>query len=613
TTTAKAGVTCRTGWIQGGWNLGLKDFWADFSADGKLDDRRQQGADVPMASLAVGVKIPAKGTREITFLLTWHFPNRRTWTPEKDKAPEIVGNYYTTRYQDAWDVACKVAPQLAELEARTVEFVGAFCEADLPEAVKEAALFNVTNLRTQTCFRTADGLFFGFEGYGDHDGCCHGTCTHVWNYEQATAFLFGELAKMMREVEFAHATDETGLMSFRVNLPLSRARGFHKGAADGQMGCIMKMYRDWQLSGDDEMLRKLWPNVKKALAFCWIEGGWDGDRDGVMEGCQHNTMDVEYYGPNPQMEGWYLGALRAGEEMARYLGDDDFAATCRDLFERGRKWTDQHLFNSEYYEHEIRAPADVAKVPEGIRLGMHAREGKIPAYQLGPGCLVDQLVGQYMAHVCGLGYLLDPAHIRRTLKSILKYNRRSPMRGHFNYMRTFALGEETALLMASYPKDEIESPFPYYTEVMTGFEYAAAVGMIQEGQAADGLRCIKDIRDRYDGRKRSPFNEAECGHHYARAMASWAAVTALTGFAYSGVARSMAFAPKAGTFFWSNGHAWGTCRIKKAGRAMQVELSVLHGELELSSFELRGYGCHKWDAPARIAAGGKARFLVQPG
>ena len=167
--------------------------------------------------------------------------------------------------------------------------------------MKEAALFNLSTLRTQTCSAPEDGRFYGWEGSGNHVGSCHGSCTHVWNYEQATALLFGDLSKMMREIEFAHATDDQGLMSFRVNLPLERSTEWNKAAADGQMGCIMKMYRDWQLSGDDEMLKKLWSKVKKAVEFCWIPGGWDADKDGVMEGCQHNTMDVEYYGPNPQM------------------------------------------------------------------------------------------------------------------------------------------------------------------------------------------------------------------------------------------------------------------------------------------------------------------------
>ncbi len=437
-------------------------------------------------------------------------------------------------------MAEKTAPTLPELEAETLRFVESVCASDMPDVVKEASLYNVSTLRTQTCFRTEDGRFYGWEGCSDHVGCCLGSCTHVWNYEQATAFLFGDLARSMREVEFRHATREDGHMSFRVDLPLDRVTDWGLAAADGQMGCLMKLYRDWQLSGDDDILRALWPKARKALEFCWIPGGWDADRDGVMEGCQHNTMDVEYYGPNPQMGSWYLGALQASEEIASYLGEEDFAHTCRDLFERGSRWMDANLFNGEYYEHEVWPPVEVSAVAPGLRHEtMGARDLADPELQLGPGCLVDQLVGQYMAHVCGLGYLLERHHVCRTLESVMKYNfKERVFFGHFNHMRTFALNDESALLMATYPHGRRpKRPFPYYNEVMTGFEYTAASHMLYEGQRENGLKCIRAIRDRYDGKKRSPFDEAECGHHYARAMASWAAVLALTGFRYSGAYR----------------------------------------------------------------------------
>lgn len=357
TTTATTGISHRLAWLPSGtWGAPALDFWDDFSSDGKLSAREPDKKDkMPMASLAVAFEASPQQEVPVTFLITWHFPNRITWTPKNDDKDRI-GNHYTTMYKDAWDVAEQVAPQLNDLENETVRFVAAFCGSSLPEQVKESALFNLSTLRTQTCFRTEDGRFYGWEGSGNHDGSCHGSCTHVWNYEQATPFLFGSLAKMMREIEFAHATDDQGLMSFRVNLPLERAKEWNKAAADGQMGCIMKMYRDWQLSGDDEMLRRLWPKVKKAVEFAWIPGGWDQDKDGVMEGCQHNTMDVEYYGPNPQMSIWYLGALRAAEEMALRVKDNEFAATCKGLFERGSKWIDTNLFNGEYYEQQIRPP-----------------------------------------------------------------------------------------------------------------------------------------------------------------------------------------------------------------------------------------------------------------
>ena len=610
TTTAKSAVTHRAAWIRGGWGSSLLDFWDDFSDDGRLEKREDTGEDVPMASLAVEVELPAHGTKEVTFLLTWHFPNRQTWTP-KGNDKDRIGNHYTTKYDDAWDVAEEFTPQLATLERKTAQFVRAFCRSDLPEVVKEAALFNISTLRTQTCFRTEDGRFYGWEGSSNTRGCCHGSCTHVWNYEQALAFLFGDMAKSMREVEFAHATDDTGLMSFRVHLPLEHAQDFGKAAADGQMGCIMKMYRDWQLSGDDEMLRELWPRVRKALEFCWIKGGWDADKDGVMEGCQHNTMDVEYYGPNPQMGVWYLGALRATEEMARYLGEDDFAATCHRLFEQGKKWIDANLFNGEYYEHQVRPPKSKDDIAPSLLIGMGAKDPTKPDYQLASGCLVDQLVGQYMAHVYGLGYLLDPDNVGATMRGIMKYNLREGLYGHFNCMRSFAMGDESALLMASYPKDRPENPFSYFTEVMTGFEYTAAIGMLYEGQTEAGLKCIENIRDRYDGRKRSPFNEAECGHHYARAMTSWAAVLALTGFNYSGVEKSMTFADKDGTFFFSNGYAWGNCSVKRSNRAAQIELSVMQGELTLSKFALRDFGQAQFEEPLEIGTGERARFRIR--
>jgi len=614
TTTAKAGVSFRTSWLNKRWGAPELDFWDDFNDDGKIAERDAEGVNMPMASLSVKAKIPPRGEKSITFLLSWHFPNRYTWTPKKKDArcdEDRIGNYYTTQYRDAWDVAEKVAPQLSRLEEATVSFVRTFCESTLPDVVKEAAIFNLANLRSQTCFRTPDGRFYGWEGCSDHIGSCYGSCTHVWNYEQATAFLFGDLAKRMREVEFAHATGDDGLMSYRVNLPLERARDFGKAAADGQMGCIMKMYRDWQLSGDDEMLKNLWPKVKKALEFCWIKGGWDADRDGVMEGCQHNTMDVEYYGPNPQMGTWYLGALRATEEMAHYLGDKEFARTCRNLFECGKRWIDDNLFNGEYYEHKIRPPKSASDVAENLRVGMGAEDPTKPEYQLGAGCLIDQLVGQFMAHISGLGYLLKPANIRKTLHSIMKYNLKKNFYSHFNCLRSFVLGDEAALLMASYPKNRPENPFPYFTEVMTGFEYVAAIGMLYEGQVKNGLQCIRNIRDRYDGKKRSPFNEAECGHHYARAMASWAAVLALTDFHYSGVEKTMIFAAQNGKFFWSNGYAWGTCSLKTVKNIFRVELSVLYGEVTLSRFILRGFGHHQFDKPMRIKMGKKANFHVR--
>jgi len=557
----------------------------------------------PIGSLAVKLTLKPRETRSITFVLAWHFPNRLGWGVRQEPSlsygtgvrdqPERVGNYYTSKFRDAWHVLEHVVPELERLEHDTLQFVDAFLASDLPGVVKEAALYNASTLRTQTTFRIESGQVMGWEGCGDKAGCCFGSCTHVWNYEQASAFLFGELAQTMREVEFKHSVRADGLMCFRADLPLHYASEWINAAADGQMGCLMKLYRDWQLSGDDAWLRELWPQAKRVLAFCWRPGGWDGDEDGVMEGCQHNTMDVEYYGPNPQMGTWYLGALRAVEEMAKHLGEGELAAKCRRLFEQGSAWMDAHLFNGDYYEHEIRPPKPNDLILDGLRVGMGAMTLERPDLQLGAGCLVDQLVGQYFAHVCGLGYLLSPKNVRKTLHSIMRYNFKHGFDGHFNHLRSFVMGDESALLMATYPKGRRpKRPFPYFNEVMTGFEYTAAVGMLFEGLERAGLTVIEAVRARYDGRRRSPFDEAECGHHYARAMASWAAVLALTGFHYSAVTETMTFDAVEGQHFWSTGHAWGTCTIKLAKHSAdaRVTLDIFGGALSVKHFVLRGVG-----------------------
>jgi non-lysosomal glucosylceramidase len=580
-------VSRRTRWPRLPWG----DMWIDFRNmlldGGRLDEPASGGADSPVASLAVRRTIPAGGASVFTFIWAWHYPNRLDW-----RGGVRVGNRYTVRFREAWDALEQLAAGLPALERDTVRFVRSFCNSPLPAAVKEAALFNLSTLASPTCFRTEDGHFFGWEGCNDTGGCCEGSCTHVWNYETALPFLFGSLSRSMREVSFLHGTDDRGLMSFRTLLPLDKmGTALGKAAADGQMGALMRLYLDWKLGGDVEWLKRLWPAAKRALAFAWIPGGWDADRDGVMEGCQHNTMDVEYYGPNPQMGIWYLGALLACAEMAERVGEAEFEKTCRRLYERGRPWLMRHLFNGEYFEQQVRPPADPEGIAEGLRIGAGATDLADPAYQLGPGCLVDQLVGQVFAHLAGLNYLLPPENITRTLAAILKYNVKVGFHDHFNPMRGYAMGDESALLMASYPRGNKPAiPFPYADEVMTGFEYTAASGMLLEGMREEGLACIAAIRDRYDGLKRNPFDEAECGHHYARAMMSWSAVPALSGFRYDADLGIMKWGTLRGAGFWSTGFAWGVLDVRDGADGAAVTLEVCGGSLTLNSLEIEKAG-----------------------
>jgi uncharacterized protein (DUF608 family) len=572
TTSDRDQVSYRRSSTPNNWENAILDFWDDFSEDGMLTDKAELVDDNPMASLSVKKVIAPNSTQTYTFYITWHFPNRGAWGGKT-----IVGNYYCTQYENAWDVIQKEIGNLAQLENKTIEFVNAFINTTIPDVVKEAALFNLSTLRSQTVFRIPSGHMLGWEGVMDEFGSCAGSCTHVWNYETATSFLFGDLARTMHDVEFSYGTKENGKMHNRVELPLDlNFETDHTAAADGQMGTIMRFYRDWMLSGDKAFLTKHWPKVKAAMSYAWIKDGWDANEDGVQEGKQHNTMDVDYYGPNPQMQFWYFGALKACSNMAKEMKDKAFARKCDKIFKKGSAWVDENLFNGEYYEHKITDP----KTKEF--LDMSDPNIRIPAYQLGSGCLVDQLAGQYMAHVCGLGYLAKKENIETALKTIMSKNFVEGFDNTFNNMRSYVMGQESGLIMASWPKGRLKVPFPYFAESMSGFEYTAAIGMLYEGQTEAGLKCITAIRNRFDGEKRNPFDEPECGHHYARAMAAWSAPLALSGFNYSAADNAIGFTSKPGTYFWSNGSAWGTCKVE----AKSAEFEVLYGEIEISKFSL---------------------------
>lgn len=577
-------VTSWRGWPRGRWWNSPMLYWDAFSSQGRLPeepaDRNSTG------TLCLRREIPAGAEAAFTFLLAWRFPNRTPrrcgWKAPKGQEQAVIGNWYARRFGSAAAVLDYLAPRLEALESRTREFAAAVRETTLPPAVKDAAMANLSTLVTQTCFRTADGEFHGFEGCNDKSGCCYGNCTHVWNYETATAHLFPALSVSLRRAAFGYSLDAAGAIRFRQLLPDGMERS-GVAAADGQMGQVMKVYLDWKLSGDTPWLKDIWPRARKALEFAWTPGGWDPGRDGVLEGVQHNTYDVEFYGPNPQCGVYYLGALRAAEEMAKAVGDPAAAAQYRRLFDQGSRWIDANLFNGEFYVQQIRGAAK-DRIAPGLLSDMGSETTESPEYQVGDGCLVDQLVGQYQAHVCGLGTLLDPAHIKKTLESIYRYNYKRDMSAHESVQRTFAVNDESALVICDYGKGRRPRiPFPYYAEVMTGFEYTAASHMIWAGLVSQGVECIGNIRRRYDGERRNPWNEAECGHHYARAMAAWSAILALSGFQYHAAAATLDIRPAAAQrplrCIWSTAAGWGVFRQEDR----RLELEVRSGRLPVRS------------------------------
>lgn len=478
------------------------------------------------SSISAMVKVPAKGKTVVRMLVAWHIPMRNLktlgWWGD-DKESPLAKNHYGTIFADANDVVNKVLPKLDDLRKRSVAFVESVSKRKAPLAMKEAALFVLAHLKTHTIFRLEGGKSYGFEGCGSGGGCCLGSCTHVWNYEEATLGVFPELHRTLIEEHLHSGVTDTGAERFRVTLPLKN-QTWNGAAADGQMGLIVRCYQQYRTDKDLGWLKSNWPHIKKMIEYAWMPSGWDGDQDGVMEGIQHNTYDVEFIGPNPLCTGWYLAALAAEEKMAEAVGEADFAAKCRDLRTRGSKWMDSNLYNGRFYVqrtgHAPENPAPMSSLSEEFKSGE-------PRWQLGIGCLIDQLLGQYKANRAGLGDLLDRYHIANSLKSIYKYNHKENLRDHLNHMRTYAAGDDGGTIICTYPDgDRPKFPFPYWPEIWTSMEYQLAATMLDYGLVEEATKVVETARKRHDGKRRNPFNEPECGSWYARPLASWALLDA---------------------------------------------------------------------------------------
>lgn len=584
-----------TGWPAGRWWNSPLLFWDQFTKSGELGTQPEPHNSV--GALCLQQTIAPGESASFLFFLGWHFPNRTPdwcgWEAPSGEGKTIIGNYYSTRFRDAWEAAVYTASNLEHLESQTRLFANALRQSTLPAAVKDAASANLSTLATTTCFRTADGEFHGFEGSDDTRGCCFGNCTHVWNYETVTPFLFPSFARSLRKSAFGYSMDDDGAIHFRQTLPDGKARwGF--AAADGQMGQIVHAWLDWKLSGDNAWLRESWPRIKKALEFSWIQGGWDSNRDGVFEGVQHNTYDVEFYGPNPMCSVYYLAALHASEQMALAVGDDASAHEYRRLYEQGREWIDTNLFNGEYYIQKVRGFRK-EEIAVNLRSDMGSENTEKPEYQVGAGCFVDQLIGQYVASVGGMGPLLSPDHLHSALQSIYRYNYKRSLAHHDNVARTYALNDEAGIVVCDYAKVERPTiPFPYFSEGWTGVEYPAATLMIASGMEAQGIEIVGSARSRYDGEKRNPWDEAECGHHYARAMSAWSLLVALSGFVFDGSKDSLTAIPRApGDSFdclWATATGWGMFSYRRQSRTTRFTIKVLHGSLHCRTYEIAASG-----------------------
>jgi uncharacterized protein (DUF608 family) len=579
-------------WFRGGWFDPMTITWKHIR-----DAQTTAVAPQPNAagaSLFVPFTLKPGEERVIRLLVAWYVPDSRIrqgydiTDPADSTVPNTAASWYykpwySSKFTDIAAVTTYWQQQYTRLRKNTALFSDAFYRSTLPPEVTEAVAANLSILKSPTVLRQSDGRFWAWEGSDDEFGSCAGSCTHVWNYAQALSHLFPQLERSMRETEFFEDQNAHGHQQFRAALPIRpQAHNFY-AASDGQLGGIMKVYRDWRISGDSAWLRHLYPRVKASLDYCI--GTWDPRHTGTLEAPHHNTYDIEFWGPDGMTTSFYLGALEAMVRISGYLGEDTTAY--QNLQAKGRQFMEQQLFNGHYFTQKIQWPSDSIVMAHGgfysgyspEAVALLKQEG--PKYQYGDGVLSDGVLGDWMARVCGLPEPLHPQQVKSHLQSVYTYNLKKDLSDYSNPQRPgYALGDEGGLLLCTWPRGgRLSLPFVYSNEVWTGIEYQVASHLIFEGQVAEGLDVVRTCRRRYDGQVRNPFDEYECGHWYARAMSSYALIEALTGVRYDAVTQTLFVGSKVGNFtsFLSTATGFGNV-IYKGGKA---HVQVVYGKIPI--------------------------------
>ncbi|MFC6997280.1 GH116 family glycosyl hydrolase [Rufibacter roseus] len=589
-------------WFRGGWWDPLSMAWNNIK-EGNVKAVEPVESGAPGASLYVPFRLKPGEEKTVKVMMAWYMPNSdvrfgkigeeseatasncitpdqkdlentksydsktyKPWYSSKFKNVDEVVNYWLSNYQD--------------LRQKSGLFRDAFYSSTLPPEVIEAVAANLTIIKSPTVLRQYDGRLWNWEGCTDVKGCCAGSCTHVWNYAQAIPHLFPSLERSLRHTEFCENQNADGHQGFRANLPITPlVHDFH-AAADGQLGTIMKVHREWRISGDTTWLKKMYPMVKTSLDWC-IDT-WDPRRAGIIEEPHHNTYDIEFWGPNGMITSFYLGALQAMVEMGKALKQD--VSEYKKLYAQGKKYIETELYDGEYFIQKIKWTG--LKAPDPVKaseisigggyseeaLALLQQEG--PKYQYGTGCLSDGILGGWIARMCALEEPVDPHKTQSHLLAVHKYNLKKDLTEHANPQRpTYAAGNEGGLLICTWPKGgKLSLPFVYSDEVWTGIEYQVASHLMLHGQVDKGLEIVRTCRDRYDGKVRNPFNEYECGHWYGRAQASYGFLESLTGVRFDAVDGTLHIDSKVGDFtsFISTEKGFGTVTLKGGKPSLQV-------------------------------------------
>ena len=538
----------------------------------KIKDMVKASANAPVAGIITDHDLKPGQEVKSDFIISWYMPHISFYSNKNPQGMTVQGadtHYYTTRFGNAMAVTAYIAQKYQSLKNKTMLWKQTWYDSTMPWWFLERTFANISTMATTTTHRFQSGRYYAWEGVG----CCHGNCTHVYQYAQAVSRIFPELERDTRErVDLGIGYDEaTGMIHIR---------GEKTGPSiDGQAGTVLRIYREHQMSSNYTFLRKNWPKIKKAVIFIMTQ---DKNKDGMEDTPMENTLDALWHGEIAWIVGLCLAGVRAGQAMAEEMKDIDFAEKCKQYVELGSKNMEQYLFNGEYFIH--RPDPAVGKK-------------EIGSFNT---CHIDQVYGQGWAWQVGLGRILSKEKTMSALQALWKYNYMPDVGPYIKIHsggRFYALAGEGGMIMNTNPSND-DNPYGnakawqvgYFSECMSGFEHQVASHMMAEGMAEESLVLTRSIHDRYHAFKRNPFNEVECSDHYGRAMASYGTFVSACGFTYHGPKGHIGFAPKLtpenfkAPFTVANG--WGSYSQRRNSNRFSAQLKVVYGNLRLKKLSV---------------------------
>ncbi len=263
---------------------------------------------------------------------------------------------------------------------------------------------------------------------------------------------------------------------------------------------VLQLWRDGVVLRDRELLRSAWPAVVEAIDHI---AAFDRDGDGLPEhdGEPDQTYDTwPMRGPSAYGGGLWLAALRAAIEIGAEAGDDATVARLRDVLERGSAAYESKLWNGRHYRFDTSGGPSAESV------------------------MADQLAGQWYADATGLGDVVAPDRVERALRTI-----------HAMNVAGFAGGEMGAV-NGMRPDGTVDPSSEQSPEVWVGTTYALAAFMLGRGLTAEAWQTAWGAYNVTYNRGlwfRTPEAYDEAGNFrasiYLRPLAIWAIEHAILG------------------------------------------------------------------------------------